>query len=324
MALGDNGLYQALLEVAKARNRIAPDNIGQYGRGNIDLYNRPQYIQPDGSVSTVRSMSFGDGNGQEVLVPTIAYDNYGNPYQMSDRQAIDRYYDTGEYLGKFNSIADADNYGQALHNQQETLYSNDGLNARNTHYLNALYDALTNESGLATRQAPKDSFYQKREDAIQKVSDLSGMKEDYVRRAAEAGARLNYDNPAYQYMIDGLSEGDPDFAKAYTKILQNATEPNKTNKSRYLSRPKNVTPGTMKVGRTPKVTVDNKETVRKSNTSPIKKVADKYASNGVSRLDIGDAAATGVKTRVNAKNFAEGSNAKEFRKKVMNISKKLK
>ena len=137
------GLGTALQEVGKAKAKIATDNIGRYGQGNIDLYNRPQYRQPDGSVSTVRSMSFGDENGQEILVPTIANDKYGRPYQMTDQQAIDRYYDTGEYLGKFNSIADADNYGNALHIQQESLYPGRGLNARNSAYLQALYNALS-------------------------------------------------------------------------------------------------------------------------------------------------------------------------------------
>ena len=140
----ESGLNTALLEAYKAKaardNKI--NSVGQYGKGNIDLYNRPQYRQPDGSVSTVRSMSFGDENGQEILVPTIANDDYGRPYQMTDRQAIDRYYDTGEYLGKFNSIHDANNYGDLLHQQQEQLYSN------NTPYLDALISVLLARKGL--------------------------------------------------------------------------------------------------------------------------------------------------------------------------------
>lgn len=139
-----SGFGIALQEIGRAKQNIVPDNIGRYGQGNIDLYNRPQYRQPDGSVSTVRSMSFGDENGQEILVPTIANDRFGKPYQMTDQQAIDRYYDTGEYLGKFNSIPEADAYGNALHNQQETLYRGSGLNARNTAYLQALYNAISN------------------------------------------------------------------------------------------------------------------------------------------------------------------------------------
>ena len=95
--------------------------IGRYGEGNIDLFSRPQYINPDGSVSTVRSMSFED-NGKEILVPTIAYGLHGQAVSLTDDQAIDRYYDTGEYLGKFKTIAEADDYADRLHDQQEAIY----------------------------------------------------------------------------------------------------------------------------------------------------------------------------------------------------------
>lgn len=105
--------------------KVLSDMTGKmYGEGNINLYRRPRYQQPDGSVSTVNSMSFQDDNGQEVLIPTIAYDNYGNPVQLTDDEAIDRYYQTGEYLGKFNDPAEADAYAQRLHEDQERLYTN--------------------------------------------------------------------------------------------------------------------------------------------------------------------------------------------------------
>jgi len=95
--------------------------IARYGKGNIDLYSRPQYMNGDGSISTVRSMSFNDGNG-EILVPTIAFDPSGKPYVMSDDEAINRYYDTGEFLGKFKTIDEANAYAEMLHRQQEHLY----------------------------------------------------------------------------------------------------------------------------------------------------------------------------------------------------------
>ena len=95
--------------------------IGRRGMGNIDLYNRPMYKNGDGSLSTVRSMSFNDGNG-EILVPTVAFDNAGKPYVMSDDEAITRYYNTGEYLGKFKNIDQANDYAERLHKQQQHIY----------------------------------------------------------------------------------------------------------------------------------------------------------------------------------------------------------
>lgn len=80
----------------KAYNSLLNNNnLGRYGAGNIDLYNRPQVKNDDGSISTVRSMSFNDGNN-EVLIPTVS----NNGQILSDNDAIDNYYKTGQYLGK--------------------------------------------------------------------------------------------------------------------------------------------------------------------------------------------------------------------------------
>ena len=105
------------------KKALAKDyQLGRYGKGNIDLYNRPVYKNLDGSVSTVRSMSFNDGNG-EILIPTIAFHpETGKPYLMSDDEAINRYYQTGEYLGKFKTIDEANDYAAKLHRQQDYLY----------------------------------------------------------------------------------------------------------------------------------------------------------------------------------------------------------
>lgn len=90
----------------------------KYGKGNIDLSNRPIVKNDDGSISTVRSMSFQDEEGKEVLVPTVV-----NGKIVSDSEAINNYYRTGEYLGKFDSVEEANEYAEELHKQQEKLYS---------------------------------------------------------------------------------------------------------------------------------------------------------------------------------------------------------
>lgn len=98
------------------------DRFKKYGYGNIDLTNRPQYVQPDGKISTVNSMSFGNDEG-EILVPTIDFDEQGKPRQLTDDEAIDRYYRTGEHLGKFKTVEEANDYADYLHRQQDYYYN---------------------------------------------------------------------------------------------------------------------------------------------------------------------------------------------------------
>lgn len=98
------------------------NDLGQYGNGNIDLYNRPIVKNKDGSISTVRSMSFNDGNN-EVLIPTVSDDGR----IMSDNESINNYYKTGKYLGKFNTVDEATNYAKKLHNAQQRYYLNNNF-----------------------------------------------------------------------------------------------------------------------------------------------------------------------------------------------------
>lgn len=97
--------------------------LGQYGLGNIDLYARPQVKNPDGSISTVRSMSFNDGL-KEVVIPTVSDDGR----IMTDKQAIDNYYKTGKYLGKFDTVDEATKYAEQLHNEQDRYYNGSRAN----------------------------------------------------------------------------------------------------------------------------------------------------------------------------------------------------
>lgn len=91
---------------------------GLLSPGNIDLTKRPIVKNPDGTISTVRSISFGDG-GKEILIPTVAADGSGI---LSDQDAIDQYRKSGQYLGMFDNPEDATAYALALHKQQEQMY----------------------------------------------------------------------------------------------------------------------------------------------------------------------------------------------------------
>ena len=94
---------------------------GMVENGNIDLAKRPQVKNEDGTVSTVRSMSFEE-DGQEVLVPTVSPDGK----ILSDDDAIALYHETGQFLGKFKTADQADKYAKALHKAQAKFYGVDG------------------------------------------------------------------------------------------------------------------------------------------------------------------------------------------------------
>lgn len=89
--------------------------------GNIDLVNRPQVRNEDGTISTVRSMS-ANIEGIETLLPTVS--KFGKI--LSDAQAINEFRETGQHLGKFSSEEAASNYAELLHKQQEMFFSQPG------------------------------------------------------------------------------------------------------------------------------------------------------------------------------------------------------
>lgn len=111
-----------------AKQKWTVGNIGQYGAGNIDLYDRPQYRNANGSISTVDSTSYNI-DGQEVLLPTV-WNRNGTPYHSSnDEEILQRYRDTGEYLGKFSTVEEANDYAEKLHLAQQERYPSSSLPA---------------------------------------------------------------------------------------------------------------------------------------------------------------------------------------------------
>ncbi|MEW4985177.1 hypothetical protein [Stenotrophomonas geniculata] len=90
---------------------------GQLQAGNIDLNKRPVVRNPDGSISTVRSIS-ANFDGQEVLIPTVSDDGR----VLSDDDAIAQYQRTGRNLGIFDTPDSATAYAKSLHRDQEQQY----------------------------------------------------------------------------------------------------------------------------------------------------------------------------------------------------------
>jgi hypothetical protein len=104
-----------------ALQRVSQDNfvdqLTQLQRpGNIDLHNRPVVTNPDGSISTVRSISIGTPEGT-VLIPTVVGGRV-----VSNDEAIAHYRTTGQHLGIFPDDKSAEEYANRLHEEQAREY----------------------------------------------------------------------------------------------------------------------------------------------------------------------------------------------------------
>ena len=120
--LASGQMPSATMAVANAKGLVEP--------GNILIWHRPAVQNADGTHSSEYSISNQDEQGREVLIPTVVNGRFltpdgRKPPEGSDAEkamfdaAWDHYEKTGQNLGKFDSVADADAYANVLHNRGE-------------------------------------------------------------------------------------------------------------------------------------------------------------------------------------------------------------
>lgn len=114
------GIRNIAVEAYKVDRQIAGlKNLkGLIEPGNIPLQSRmgfpgtPMTNNPDGSISTVRSMGV-EMDGQHILLPSIS--ELVPSHVMDQMEAIKEFVRTGHHLGKFMSDEDAAAAGEAIH-----------------------------------------------------------------------------------------------------------------------------------------------------------------------------------------------------------------
>lgn len=200
--------------------------IGQYGAGNIDLYNRPQYRNADGSISTVDSTSFNI-QGKEVLLPSVWMKD-GKAYRSSDGDEIlQHFYDTGEFLGVFDTVDAANSYAEKLHDAQDYYYT--------TQREKALDETVAHDQLQGMKRTLAILESQKKQEQAQQPSILSmlGKASDSTLPTFRAGSAQSETDRRIQALQDEIDRQESESQMQGTKRPETYTA---KNVGRYKDR----------------------------------------------------------------------------------------
>lgn len=180
----------------------AHNAYGAIEPGNIDLSRRPHVMNPDGSVSTVRSMGVGfdgpDGKVKEYLIPTVSDDGH----LLTGKQAIEQFKATGKHLGVYATPEESTKAALAIHRDQESHMPENTLEttavAPNSGNLKNDIQTLTHEQAK-TKNDTAASFVREgdaKAEASQQRADLLGQEAKAKSRYSEAAERVHDNNRA--------------------------------------------------------------------------------------------------------------------------------
>ncbi|EIM25760.1 glycoside hydrolase family 73 protein [Microvirga lotononidis] len=261
---------------------------GLLSPGNIDLDNRPMVENPDGTISTVRSMSI-NVDGVEALVPTVSDDGR----LLSDEEAIDQFRATGQHLGLFDTPEAATAYAEQLHKAQEAQYLGDPWADFSSITAGTAFDPLTSISPSAPA-APNFSDVE--------LGTYPDITADMYSSPMESFAPVDTapvnlsdvpTGPQPSGFSAGLGEGPwgatPDFSAPSLEArnamdrfngamqVRNTTAPDLTNEAIAQSLMNEIAPQTPAMAPAPVASVTQAPSV--SSTAPMGDIPDEFGPN---------------------------------------------
>lgn len=205
------------------QTEVVPPSNGLLTPGNINLNNRPRVNNPDGSYSTVRTIT-ADIDGKTVLLPTVI-----NGKIVSNQEAIQHYKQTGEHMGIFNSQQAADQYDQNMHKQQGWTGPNNKWNQSSLAIPNVVqasnqtYGPGSVMAGVAAAQAILESgLTGKPSKLATQGNNLFGIKGSGTAGTVNLGTQ-EYGKNGYEHTRSGFAKNASvnDSFSQHQRLMQN-------------------------------------------------------------------------------------------------------
>lgn len=216
---------------------------GMVAKGNVDVANRPNIDNGDGTHSSVFSMSFGTDKG-EVLVPGVGDGTTYPLRKLTNDEALDQYKKTGKNLGTFKDAKAANAYAETLHKDQQK-YGNTPKPTNTTRRERVRTPAAPTAPGtpsgtpgdriLGHKGTPDEATAKKNADTLQLAAQESmermkkptpigdtGIVFNWVRAQVAGAGRMT--NTEIQQGINSGSMGTK-FSNAYDRATKGTLDP---------------------------------------------------------------------------------------------------